>query len=181
MLGSGWTGAAAAGRGATTTGGLTTTVPGGGATTTTGRETTVAPTGALATTGPLGGRDAMAGEAGGATIGGAERGCGTTLRGSGRAGVAAAGGAAAAAGGAAALVAATAGAAGRAGAWLCLASASASCFLARMAFITSPGLETCERSIFGCIPCAPRAEDPPLPCPAALEPRSNCARTFSAS
>jgi hypothetical protein len=102
--GSGATGATAAGAFATTffsagrgcssrivagaTGGLTIT-PTGGATTTTGRGT-VATTGALATTGPEGGRDAMAGaDGGGAMIGGAWRGCGTILRGSGRGGGAA--------------------------------------------------------------------------------------------
>ena len=34
-------------------------------------------------------------------------------------------------------------------------SPSSSFFLARMAFITSPGFEMCERSIFGTIGCAP--------------------------
>ena len=66
-------------------GGLTATPPGGGATTTTGRADE-APAGGLATTAPAGGREAMAGvDGGGATIGGAERGWGTILRGSGRA------------------------------------------------------------------------------------------------
>ncbi len=134
--------------GATTTGGFTTTVPAGGATTTTGLATTLAPDGALATTGPVGGREAIAGGAGGVTMGGALRGCGTILRGSGRAGTTVTGGAATG-GVTAVFCTVTAGAAGFAGAWLWRASASASCFLARMAFITSPGLETCERSIFG--------------------------------
>ena len=78
-------------RAAGAAGGLTTTPAGGGATTTTGR-VAAAPAGALATTAPAGGRVAMAGGAGGGAImGGAERGCGTILRGSGRAGRAAAG------------------------------------------------------------------------------------------
>ncbi len=76
-------------------GGLTTTATGGGATTTTGRCAAAAPAGALATTGPAGGLEAMAGVAGGAaTMGGADRGWGTILRGAGRAGVAAGGAAA---------------------------------------------------------------------------------------
>ena len=70
---------------------FTTTPAGGGATTTTGRAGAT-PTGALATTAPAGGRDAMAGVDGGReTMGGAERGCGTILRGSGLAGAASTG------------------------------------------------------------------------------------------
>jgi hypothetical protein len=161
--------------GTSRTGGFTTTAIGGGTTATAGRAVT-APAGALATTGPAGGRDAMAGACGAVTMGGAGRGAGTIFRGSGRAG---------AAGGAAATTAgfegaAVAAGAGRAGVWLLRASASSSCFLARMAFITSPGLETWERSILGAIVCATR-EDAPLPWPAARDPRSNCARTLSAS
>jgi hypothetical protein len=38
------------------------------------------------------------------------------------------------------------------------ASSSSSFFLARMAFITSPGLEMCERSIFGVMVCGARAD-----------------------
>ena len=58
---------------------------------TAGRVEATTPPGALATTGVAGGRDAMAGDAGGTeTIGGAWRTGGTILRGSGRA--AAAGG-----------------------------------------------------------------------------------------
>jgi hypothetical protein len=120
------------------TGGFTTTV--GGTTVTTGRAA-AAPAGAFATTVPAGGFDAMAGAAGG-TIAGAGRGCGTIFRGSGRAGAAA--GAATDTTGAADLagvfVVVTAALLG--GSWLLRASASASCFFARMAFITSPGLET---------------------------------------
>jgi hypothetical protein len=146
-----------------------------------GRGGATAPTGALATTGPAGGREAIAGAAGGAeTTCGAGLGCGTmTLRGSGRGG-AAAGSAGAA--GAAAIGAAGGGAtcAGLAGACACRASSSSSFFLARMAFITSPGLETWERSILGAMPCGPRDAWEP-PCPADRVPRSNCARTFSAS
>ena len=107
----------------------------------------VAETGALATTGPLGGRLAMAGGAGGGMIEGAGRAWGTILRGSGRAG--AAGGAATDTTGGAGLNVGGAAAGGRDGMWPRRDSASSSCFLARMAFITSPGLETCERSILG--------------------------------
>jgi hypothetical protein len=73
---------------------------------------------------------------------GAGRGCGTIFRGSGRAG---------GAGGAATDTTGGAGFGGVFGAvvtgllggmWLLRASASSSCFFARMAFITSPGLET---------------------------------------
>ena len=84
------------------------------------------------------------------------------MRGSGRTG--AVGGAAAAIGvsGAAGFAGAfvtTGAAALLGGTWLLRASASCSCFLARMAFITSPGLETWERSIFGVIVWDAR-EDP---------------------
>lgn len=114
---------------------------------------------------------------------GAGRGWGTILRGSGRAG--GAGGATAEAGGGTAGFAgalATTGAAGGAallgGTWLLRASASCSCFLARMAFITSPGLETWERSILGVIPWGARDD---APWPAGRDPCWNCARTLSAS
>jgi len=44
----------------------------------------------------------------------------------------------------------------------------------------APGLEICERSIFGVMPCG--ARDEPAPAwPAERLPRSKCARTFSAS
>jgi hypothetical protein len=122
----------------------------------------------------------MAGVDGG-TIAGAGLGCGTILRGSGRAG--AAGGAAAATGAGAAgftgAFAATGVTALLGGTWLLRASASSSCFFARIAFITSPGLETCERSIFGAIAWA--REDAALPWPAGRNPCWNCARTLSAS
>ena len=72
-------------------------------------------------------------------MGGAWRTWGTILRGAGgTAGVATATGGLAATG-AAGLAG---GAAGRAGAWLRRAASSSSCFLARMAFTTSPGLWT---------------------------------------
>ena len=166
------------------TGGFTVTPAGGGATTTTGRAAT-APAGALATTAPAGGRDAMAGVAGGgATIGGAERGCGTILRGSGRAG--AAGGfaatgvvAAGCAAGAAGLAGAAA--AGFAGTRAWRASSSSSFFLAKRAFITSPGLEMCERSIFGTMASAPWRADVAPACVVCRASRAKCARTFSAS
>lgn len=155
-------------------GGFTTDV--GGTTVTTGRAV-AAPAGALATTAPAGGFDAIAGCEGG-TIAGAGRGCGTILRGSGFA---------ATAGGAATDTTGGAGFAGAAGAaaaallggtWLLRASASCSCFLARMAFITSPGLETCDRSIFGVMVCEAREPAPMWP---AERPCWKCARTFSAS
>lgn len=72
------------------------------------------------------------------------------MRGSGRACVA--GGAATAITGAAGLAGAAwagGGVDGFTGAWLRRAASSSSCFLARIAFITSPGLEMCDRSIFG--------------------------------
>lgn len=135
------------------TGGLTTTVLDGCTTATAGR-VAAAPAGALATTGPTGGRDAIAGVAGG-TIEGAGRGCGTTLRGSGLAGAATAG-LAEATGGAGFAGAFRGGGTVRAGAWLRRASSSSSCFLARIAFITSPTLVTWDKSIFGAIACAAR-------------------------
>ncbi len=169
-------------RAAGATGGFTTTPAGGGATTITGRAGATPATG-FATTGPTGGRDAMAGvDGGGATIGGAERGCGTILRGSSLAGKAAAGFAtigAAAAGAAGLAVATTVGfdpTRGR------RASSSSSFFLARRAFITSPGLEMCERSILGTMASAPCRPDAAPPCePACFDSRAKCARTFSAS
>jgi hypothetical protein len=108
---------------------------------TTGR-TDAAPAGALATTAPAGGFEAIAGVVGG-IMAGAGRGCGTILRGSGREGVA--GGAATVTAGGAAFTAGfvtTGAAALLGGTWLLRASASCSCFFARIAFITSPGLET---------------------------------------
>ena len=134
------------------TGGFTTTATAGGTTATAGRAGT-APTGALATTGPTGGLLAMARAAGGvATIGGACLTGGIIFLGSGR-GVAEGGGVAATTGEAAltGAVCTTTGA-GRAGTNGFRTPASSSCFLARMAFITSPGLETCDRSILGAIP-----------------------------
>jgi hypothetical protein len=166
----------AAGVVASRTGGFTTTATGGGTTATAGRALTT-PAGALATTGPDGGRVAIAGVCGVVTIGGACRGAGTIFRGSGRAGAAAGVAATATAVFAGAAVAAGA---GRPGAWPLRASVSSSCFFARMAFITSPGLETCERSILGAIVWGAR-DAAPLPWPAARDPRSNCARTLSAS
>jgi hypothetical protein len=134
----------------------------------------------LATTGPAGGLLAIARGTGVVlTMGGAGLVGGTIFLGSGRAG-AATGGAAAAAGaeGFAGVLAVAAGVGGVAVTGL-RASTSCSCFRARMAFITSPGLETWERSIFGAIPCEPR-EAPPA-WPALRKPWLNCARTFSAS
>lgn len=89
----------------------------------------------------------MARIAGGAvTMGGACLTGGIIFLGSGRVG---AGGTAAAGEAGLAGVAGAAIGAGRDGVDGLLVTASSSCFLARMAFITSPGLETCERSILG--------------------------------
>ncbi len=88
--------------------------------------------------------------------------CGMILRGAGAEGVAGCAGAEAAgaavtpAVGAAAAFTVFAGAAG-----LAAGSALASCLLASTAFNTSPGLDTCDRSIFGVMACAPRADAPP--------------------
>jgi len=177
---------AASSRGAGAIEGLTAAPVGGGATTTTGRAA-AAVAGGLATTAPDGGFDAIAGGAGGgAMIGGAERGCGTILRGSGRggatAGRAGTGGAATVALGAGAAGFAAGAAAGlAAGRCGCRASSSSSCFLARTAFSTSPGLEMCERSIFGTIAGAAWRVCPDAACPAGFASCAKCARTFSAS
>ena len=168
-------------RAAGAAGGLTTTPAGGGATTITGRAAT-APAGGLATTAPAGGREAMAGVAGGgATIGAAERGWGTILRGSGRVGAAAAGAAATGvvAAGAAALAGATTVA--FAGTRTGRASSSSSFFFASRAFITSPGLEMFERSILGTTGSAPWRPDAAPACVVRFASRAKCARTFSAS
>ncbi len=168
-------------RAAGAAGGLTTTPAGGGATTITGRAV-AAPAGALATTAPAGGREAMAGVAGGAAmIGAADRGCGTILRGSGRVGAAAAG--VVATGAVAAGAAATATLTGTATdaftgprTWR-----ESSSFLASRAFITSPGLEMFERSIFGTTGSAPWRPDAAPACVVRFASRAKCARTFSAS
>jgi hypothetical protein len=111
---------------------------------------------------------------------GAERGWGTMRRGSGLAagGAATTGGAAGLATGLAAGVAAATGFAGTCG-WR--ASSSSSFFFASTAFSTSPGLEICERSIFGVIAgAAPREPAAPEWAP-DLDPCAKCTRTFSAS
>jgi hypothetical protein len=154
-----------------------TTAPEGGATTTTGRPLGAAPAGAFATTGPLGGREAIAGCVGGWIICGAERGCGTILRGAGGAGAAGAAeaGFAAAEAGGTGVFAVAAGGVGLAAPRGCRASSSSSFFLARIALSTSPGLEMCDKSIFGAIVGAALREWPPrAPC-------EKCTRTFSAS
>lgn len=162
-------------------GGLTvTTTPDGGTTVTAGR-VDPALTGALAITGPEGGREAMAG-VGWGIMAGAGRACGTIFLGAGGAG-GAGGAATAAARGSCSAGALGGGCTARIGTLpfrASIASASASCFWARMAFITSPGLETWDKSILGVMDWAPREDAAPL-CPAGLVPRSNCARTFSAS
>lgn len=145
-----------AGLGASFTGGFTV----GGITVTAGRVGT-GPAGALATTAPAGGFEAIAGAFGG-TMAGAGRGWGTILRGSGRAGAAVAVGALAAgvagwAEGFGATVGALLG-----GTKLLRASASSSFFLARIAFITSPGFDTWDRSILGVMTWEAR-EDAALP------------------
>lgn len=82
--------------------------------------------------------------------------------------------------GAAGLPSRAGGAAGFGGA--AAAGGAAGCFLSRIAFSTSPGLEMCDRSILVLISsglaCEPR-EDLPAPCPSP-EPLK-WARTFSAS
>ncbi len=50
-----------------------------------------------------------------------------------------------------------------------------------MAFSTSPGLEMCERSIFGATVSAPWRVCAPPACDTAFASRTKCARTFSAS
>lgn|SRR5580692_4832859 len=81
---------------------------------------------------------------------------GIILRGSGRA-AAAAGGAATTVGGVGfAATGCWGGVAERAGNWLLRAASSCSCFLARIAFSASPGLEMWDRSTFGCKPCGER-------------------------
>ncbi len=169
----------AAAGGTTTTGGFTTATLCGGTTATAGRGALTAPAGGFATTGVAGGLDAMAGAVCGGTetIGGACRTGGMILRGSGRAG--AAGGCATATTGGAGLAGATGGTAGvgRAGMWLLRAASSSSCFLARIAFNASPGLEMCDRSIFGCMVWCVRD----CACAPERVPRRKCARTRSAS
>jgi hypothetical protein len=70
----------------------------------------------------------------------------------------------------------TGGAAGRPGNWACR---SASCFLAKIAFRTSPGLEILERSILGRFSCSLR--ELAVPEPVGRDPRSKYPRTRSAS
>jgi hypothetical protein len=71
-------------------------------------------------------------------------------------------------------------AAGLAGTCGCRVSSSSSFFLARIAFSTSPGLEICERSIFGVIACGARDDVVPA-CANECEACAKCTRTFSAS
>jgi len=115
-------------------------------------------------------------------MGGAWRTGGMILRGSGRAG--AAGGGATATTGGAGFAATGCGAgveAGLAGAWLRRAASSSSCFLARIAFSASPGLEMCERSTFGCMPWFAR-DDALADCAdGRLGLCPKCVRTRSAS
>lgn len=155
----------------------------GGTTATAGRDAAAAPAGALATTGVAGGLEAIAGGAGGGEmIFGAWRTGGTIRRGSGRAGAAAGGCAATTTGGvgfAGAWVAG--GVAGLTGAWLRRAAISSSCFLARIAFSASPGLEICDRSIFGCIVCWPRDAALDECAAGRLGVCPKCVRTRSAS
>ena len=171
-------GAAATGAGGwAVTGGLATTGPAGGAAAMAGRGSAggavAAPTGGLATTGPAGGLAAIAGVCGGLlTMGAACRGCGTILRGAGFAASGSAAGAAAACG-----AGAGAGLAGAGGTGRGLAAAAASCsFFCRMAFRTSPGLDTFDRSILG-LGAASARELPPN----AAFPRWRWARTRAAS
>ena len=108
---------------------------------------------------------------------------GVTMRGAAGAGGAGAGGLTAGGAVAAGFVACACagGAAGFGGA--AGAGGAAGCFLSRMAFSTSPGLEMCDRSILVLISsgpaCGAREVLPAPPCPSP-EPLK-CARTFSAS
>ena len=194
------TGAAGGGAGVTAAGGgggggaaatvRATTVLAGGAEAMAGRGGAdaaggAAATGGRATTGPAGGFAAIAGAGGGgaATMGGAWRGCGTTMRRGagtsalGGAGVLAAGaadeatGVAGGAGGAAGLAAAGGAAWGRG------AGRSASSLRCWIAFRTSPGFDTRDQSIF-CAAFSPLAAAEP---PFRLLPRWKCARTRCAS
>jgi len=175
--GAGATGAdTAAGAGGCATGGaLAATGPEGGAAAMAGRVSAAggAPTGGLATTGPAGGLAAIAGLCGGAAVmGAAGRGCGTILRGTGFVATGAAGAGTTGIAGFGDGVAATAvgltgaGAEGAGAARGGGADAAASCsFFCRMAFSTSPGFETWDRSILGLGAASPRAapDAPDLP------------------
>jgi hypothetical protein len=128
------------------------------------------------TTGATGG---ATGRGGGATV------AGVTIRGATGAGGAtggAAGFGATGVGGTAGLVSCAGGTTGFGGGGAVDAGGGAGCFLSRMAFSTSPGLEICDRSILVLIssglPCGARPLFP-APCPSP-EPLK-CARTFSAS
>lgn len=105
---------------------------------------------------------------------------GVTILGATGAGGGVAGAAGFGATGAAGLASGAGGAAGFGGA--AGAGGAGGCFLSRMAFSTSPGLEICDRSILVLISsglaCDAR-DDLPAPCPSP-EPWK-CARTFSAS
>src|SRR6185312_13119108 len=185
--GAGGSAIGAGGGGAAATVGFATTGPAGGAAAMAGRDSdgvvagaldagfaATAPAGGFTTTGPAGGLEAIAGVCGGGTetMGAAARGWGTILRGAGF------GGSAIAAGGASGTAffgtAVAAGLAGAGGAG-CARSAASCSFFCRMAFSTSPGLETLDRSIFGL--GALSARDPAVP----AFPRCRWARTRSAS
>jgi hypothetical protein len=169
--------------------GFATTGAAGGAAAIAGLASTGGPTGGFATTGPVGGFAAIAGVCcgGGAITAEACRGCGTILRGAGRAGSTGAVGGAwgtgclgatlAATGGTTGATVATGFAAGGCGAGRLAASASSSlrCWIA---FSTSPGFETRDQSIFGFASASARAA---ADAPPALPPRLKCARTRSAS
>lgn len=157
-------GGCAAGGGATADGGAT-----GGAGGLGGAET-----GALVEA--LGG--AAGGGGGGAITAEADLGCGTTSRGAGGGSGAGFGGAGAFATGAAGL-ASTGGAAGGTG--FGAAGGAAACCFCVISFITSPGFEICERSIFVLISSSPRTVRADLELADEASRDLKTARTFSAS
>ena len=173
----GWTGGAAGALGAT--GGAAALTCGGGATglVGAGRGGMDGVTAAGACGGTTGATGGATGRGGGATV------AGVTIRGATGAGGAGGGGAGfgvIGVGTAAGLVSCTGGTAGFGGG--ADGGGGAGCFLSRMAFSTSPGLEICDRSILVLIssglPCKAR---PLLPAPCPSPEPLKCARTFSAS
>ena len=121
---------------------------------------------------------AAGGGGGGAITAEADLGCGTTSRGAGGGSGAGFGGAGAFATGAAGL-ASTGGAAGGTG-FGAAGEAAACCFWV-ISFITSPGFEICERSIFVLISSSPRTVRADLELADEASRDLKTARTFSAS
>ena len=174
--------------------GFTTTEATDGADAIAGLASIAGATGGFATIGPAGGLAAIAGACGGggAMTADAWRGCGTILRGAGRAASTGAVGGAWGRGsldgtfGATlgATLVATGGATGAAigfatGGWGAgrLAASASSSLRCWIALSTSPGFETRDQSIFGFASASAR----PVDAPPALPPRLKCVRTRSAS